>query len=101
MASEESLLACFLVKRERCLNWNATNLQADNVRTVVANFIQNPLAPVHPVQGPAGTVAVHLACGIFITQHVVTHYGEDARWFRSIRACQRYPWPLRWLISSN
>ena len=56
---------------------STTDLEADDVGRVVADLLENALAPVFPLEDPAGAVAVHLARGVLVAQHVVAHHRED------------------------
>ena len=53
-------------------------LQTDNVGRVVADLLEDALAPVLPFQHPTGAVAVHLTRRVFVAQDVVAHHREDA-----------------------
>ena len=53
-------------------------LQTDNVGRVVADLLEDALAPVLPFEHPTGAVAVHLTRRVFVAQDVVAHHREDA-----------------------
>lgn len=54
------------------------DLKGDDVSSIVANLLHDALLPIVPLKSPGGAVAVHLAGGILVTEHVVTHDCEDA-----------------------
>lgn len=43
----------------------------------MSDFFDDPLLPVFPVERPGWTVAIHLACAILVTQHIVAHHREN------------------------
>lgn len=53
-------------------------LQADDVRGVVSDLVQDAFLAVLPLEGPARAVAVHLTRRVFVAQHVVAHHRKDA-----------------------
>ena len=53
------------------------HLKRDDVSTIMADFFNNALFPVLPVEGPAGAVSVKLPGCVFITQDIITHHCED------------------------
>ena len=52
-------------------------LQGNNVRAGLLDLFEDGGLAVLPGECPGGTVAVHLPCGVLVTQHVVGHDRES------------------------
>lgn len=52
------------------------DLEANDVCVTVGDVLHDAFLPVLPVEGPGRAVAVQLACGVLVAQHVVAHDGE-------------------------
>ena len=56
--------------------FNQLYLQTDDVSVSSGDLLDDAFLAILPAQGPGRAVAVHLLSGVFVAQHVVTHYRE-------------------------
>ena len=54
------------------------HLQADDVGVAAQDLLHDGLLPVLPGERPGRAVAVQLAGGVLVTEHVVAHHGEQS-----------------------